>query len=318
VIPAGTRTVLSLHNVGYHQYRSMAAAASTLPQRMLLRAQAALLGRLERAYLARCDGIVVVSELDRRRLAALATLPMVVVVPNGVDAARRPALAAEGEPGALLFVGNLAYPPNADAVIDFCRSSLPRLSEHVSAVRLMIVGDRPPPAVRRLAGDHVEVLGGVEDVVPWYRRTQLAIVPLRAGGGTRHKVLEAMALGRCVVSTPLGVEGIDVADEREVLLAAPGVPFARQVERALGDPELRRGVAARARAFVEREHDWERSAEHLVALYERLGRTTGGPGARKVPGVSFTTAARSLPPPSEPQPRSARARALRHAAGGRP
>jgi glycosyltransferase involved in cell wall biosynthesis len=271
-LPRRARTVLSLHNIGHWQYRSMAAAERNLPRRALLGAQAGMIRRLERTHLPCFDAIAVVSELDRRRLAGLSTAP-VVVVPNGIDAARQQPLAGDGEPGTLLFVGNLAYAPNADAVIDFCRRALPLLVERVPDVRLLIVGDRPPAAVRRLAGAHVEVVGLVEDVAACYERARLAIVPLRAGGGTRYKVLEAMALGRCVVSTPFGVEGIEVADGREVLLASPGAPFARRVEQALGDPVLRRGLIERGRAFVEREHDWGLSAARLLALYERLGRS---------------------------------------------
>jgi glycosyltransferase involved in cell wall biosynthesis len=275
-IPGRTRTVLSLHNLGHQQYHSMARASRAGPGRALLSARSVLLGRMERSYLPRFDGVVVVSQVERDRLRRLPPTLPVAVVPNGIDAARRQPLAGDGEPGTLLFVGNLAYAPNADAVIDFCRRALPLLVERVPGVRLLIVGDRPPAAVRRLAGAHVEVVGLVEDVASCYQRARLAIVPLRAGGGTRYKVLEAMALGRCVVSTPFGVEGIEVADGREVLLAAPGAPFARRVEQALGDPVLRHGLIERGRAFVEREHDWGRSAARLLALYEQLGRTGTG------------------------------------------
>jgi glycosyltransferase involved in cell wall biosynthesis len=270
VLPAGSHRVLSLHNVGLNQYASMARAASTPGGRAALRAKAWLCGRLERSYLPRFDRVIVVSELERRILPPELPPGRVAVVPNGVDLQRLQPLPEPDQRHTLLFVGNLAYPPNVAAVLEFAKTALPILRRRLGGVELTVVGPEPPAAVRRLASGAVSVVGRVADVEPSYAGSRVVIVPLRAGGGTRLKVLEAMAYGRCVISTATGVEGLAVEDRCEVLLAPPGRAFADRVEEALRNDELRRDVARRGRALVEREHSWDVSAAKLLDVYEQL------------------------------------------------
>ena len=271
-------SVLSLHNVGWNQYRSMADGTLGRCRRVALRLKAWLRGRLELAYIPRFDRVVVVSELERQLL--LRRLPTVcpTVVRNGVDLRARHPLAEACSRNTLLFVGHLGYPPNADAVAGFCSLVLPVLRSRVADLELLIVGPEPPARVRRLADDAVRVIGRVEVLEPWYRRARAVIIPLHAGGGTRLKAIEAMAYGRCVVSTPVGVEGLAVRDGHEVVIAEPLAAFADRVADVLNDRGLRRAIAARGRRYVEREHSWDDSANSLLGLYEvlatsRLGAT---------------------------------------------
>ena len=128
-----------------------------------------------------------------------------------------------------------------------------------------------PEEVRRLGRlPHVEVTGRVDDLEPIYRRARLCIAPLRAGGGTRLKILEAMAYGRPVVSTRFGCEGLDVENGREVLLADRPEDLARAIVGALDNPVLCEGLRTRARALVERNYDWQQSAERLQTLHRRI------------------------------------------------
>jgi glycosyltransferase involved in cell wall biosynthesis len=267
VLDSGCAKVLSLHNLGLDQYMSMARNARSLPEGAALRLKAGLQARLERSYLPRFDRVVVVSERDRRLLAEWAPGLRTSVVPNGIDPSAQRPPEGPGRPGRLLFVGNLAYPPNAQAVIEFCRRDLPLVLERCPGAKLVVVGPDAPRAVRALSGEAVEVVGRVADLGPWYGQARLVVVPLRAGGGTRLKVLEAMAYGRCVVSTPFGVEGLAVRPGREVLLAPPGRAFADRVAEALLDGGLCAAVAARGRRFVERHHDWNTAAGRLLSLY---------------------------------------------------
>lgn len=282
VLPASCRVVLSLHNVAAPQYASMARAAASRQERAILLAKTRLIARLERSRIPRFDGLIVVSEREREQLPQLGPAAPVAVVPNGVDLERLRPLEGDGEPGTLLFVGNLAYRPNVDAVLSFCRETLPLLRERVAEVRLLVVGPRPPASVRALEREAVEVPGRVEDLRPWYARARLAVAPLKAGGGTRLKVLEAMALGRPLVGTPLAVEGLQVADGREVLLSAPGAPLAARIEQALADPQLRQGLVRHGRSFVERRHGWDAATRSLLELYEQI-RPSGAPSASRPP-----------------------------------
>jgi glycosyltransferase involved in cell wall biosynthesis len=213
---------------------------------------------------------VTVSESDRRLLVAANPRLQVDVVPNGVDTrAHRPLKQEEGSP-ALVFVGNMDYLPCADAVLTFCRDVLPRIRQVMAKVEMWIVGINPGPKVRALEGNGVHVTGLVEDVRPYYGRSTVCVVPLRAGGGTRLKILEAMAFGRPVVSTTIGCEGLGVVDGEHLLIADRAEDFAARTLRLLTDEKLRQSIANRARAMVESRYDWDIIAKRLMQVYAEV------------------------------------------------
>jgi glycosyltransferase involved in cell wall biosynthesis len=170
-------------------------------------------------------------------------------------------------------------------VLYFCRSILPLVRREVPNVRLVVVGHSPTLQVRSLAArDDVVVTGSVPDVIPHYRQARVAVVPLRGGGGTRLKILEAMALGRPVVSTSLGCEGLAVIDQEHILIADTPAEFASRVVQLLADADLRRVMTVKARSLVEAQYDWPIISQKLLALYRDLasqatavvGSTTAG------------------------------------------
>jgi glycosyltransferase involved in cell wall biosynthesis len=259
------RRVLSLHNVGADQYASMARGAGPGVARAGYRAKRTLVARLERRHVPRFDRVVVVSEAERAALRRLVPSAQPVVVPNGADLSAPVAPELDG-PDVLLFVGSMDYAPNADAALRLARDVLPL----VPGAEAWVAGVSPPAALRELPG--VRVLGVLDTLAQAYAAARVVVVPLRAGGGTRLKVLEALAHGRAVVSTPLGCAGLGVRDGREVLLACDDEGLAAATRRLLADPGLRARLAAGGRAYVEREHGWDRCAEPLLALYAELGR----------------------------------------------
>jgi glycosyltransferase involved in cell wall biosynthesis len=172
----------------------------------------------------------------------------------------------------MLLIGNMGYRPNVDSAVYFCREVLPLIRREVTDARLCIVGINPVPAVRQLEGNGVCVTGGVPDVVPYYKRSTVCVVPLRAGSGTRLKVLEAMALGRPVVSTSVGCEGLDVVGGEHILLADNSKRFAEQAVKLLTQNELRARIAAKAREFVVASYDWDAIAERLMTDFDGIAR----------------------------------------------
>jgi glycosyltransferase involved in cell wall biosynthesis len=209
------------------------------------------------------------------------------VIPNGVDThALRPLPPAEGPP-ALVFVGSMMYRPCVDAAVWLVREILPLVRRTHPDVAVWIVGRGPVPEVTALAGNGVFVTGEVEDVAPYYRRATLAVAPLRAGGGTRLKILEAMALGRVVVSTTVGAEGLRVDDDTHLAIADDAQSLANAIVALLNDHDHRDRLARAARALVEAEYDWDRIGASHLALYDGLGR----PSARAVaaPGHAGST-----------------------------
>jgi glycosyltransferase involved in cell wall biosynthesis len=260
--------ILSLHNLGWVQSAREVRLKAAAGRRTLSIFNALTMRNWEARYAERFDHCITVSELDAARVRARNPRLRVSTIENGVDCGRLRPLPEVSTGNDLLFVGLLDYPPNADAVLFFCDRILPAIRRRVANARLLVIGDGAPPAVRRLAGrDDVVLAGQVEDVVPYYQRSPVSVVPLRAGSGTRLKILEAMALGRPVVATGIGCEGLDIRHGREFLIADTAEEFARSVVRLLGDPGLRRALATQARARVEERYDWPNIGRKLLALH---------------------------------------------------
>lgn len=268
---SGVRTVLSLHNVGSRQYRTMLRMNVPPHERALFALKWLLMLGWEERHARRFDHVVVVSDEERRLLHATDSSLPVTVVENGVDTRTLTPLDPPSTANTMLFVGTFAYPPNVDAVVHFCESILPLVRRRIPDARLVAVGLDPPERVRRLArAGAVEIAGSVADVVPYYRDAAIAVVPLRAGGGTRLKILEAMALGRPVVSTSLGCEGLAAVDGEQIAVADTPHRFADAIVELLGDRGRRERMAREARRLVEERYDWRVAGDTLVALYDRL------------------------------------------------
>jgi glycosyltransferase involved in cell wall biosynthesis len=212
--------------------------------------------RLESEWLPRCDQVYVSSEVDRRALARDHPAARVAVLPNTIRVPDTAATPPVRGPFTFLFVGNLGYRPNEDAMRFFCSEILPALRGAAARPFLVhVVGANPSAPVRSLALEpEVRVVGWVDDVAPWYRAAHAAIVPLRAGGGTRIKILEAFAHGCPVVSTTLGAEGLAVTDGRHLYLADTPRDFAAACLRLMRDPALGRSLAQHGLALVRRRH----------------------------------------------------------------
>lgn len=146
---------------------------------------------------------------------------------------------------------------------------LPLIAARLPTVRLTIVGRSPAPAVLALASlPNVEVTGFVDDLLPYYRRAAVVLVPLRAGGGTRLKILEAMALGRPIVTTPIGCEGLEAEPGRHLLVADTPALLADATIQLLTDPALSHSLAAHARHLVEARYDWPILGRRLATIHQ--------------------------------------------------
>jgi glycosyltransferase involved in cell wall biosynthesis len=175
--------------------------------------------------------------------------------------------------------------PNEDAMLFFCRDILPIVRAEEPDVTLSIVGRAPTPAVRKLAADHgIVVTGRVDDVRPFMREAAVYVVPLRIGGGTRLKIFEAMAMGKAVVSTTVGAEGLPVTGGEHVMIADEPDTFARAIVRLVRDVDRRRALEATARALVVEKYDWSVVAGELDEALVRFARAAppDGMGGRGV------------------------------------
>lgn len=218
------------------------------------------LARYERGLLRAFDRVLVVSDEDRAALRRLDRRADPLVAPNGVDTATVRPSAVRGDlgPATLVFTGTLDYRPNIDALRWFVAEALPRIRRRRPAARLLVVGRAAGPAVRALHdGEGVELVGEVADVRPYIDGAAVYVVPMRIGGGSRLKLLEALAMAAPVVSTPMGAEGVPGLRGGEHLLVAgsPGA-FADATLRLIGDPALGERLGRAGRALVVAKYDW--------------------------------------------------------------
>ncbi len=266
--------ILTMHNVHFLQDLRLARIEPTLRWQASRRFNAMWMRTYEPRVAAAVDRVITMSADDSALLLSRAPGAHAVVIPNGVDThALVPLPPAEGPP-AIVFVGSMMYRPCVDAAVWLVREILPRVRRAHPGVQVWIVGRGPVPEVTALAGDGVFVTGEVEDVEPYYQRATLAVAPLRAGGGTRLKILEAMALGRAVVSTTVGAEGLGVEHDTHLALADDALSLASAIVALLNDRERRDRLARAARALVEAEYDWDRIAAAQLAVYEGLERAS--------------------------------------------
>ena len=285
---AGTRLVFDDHNAEYVLQRSAFQSDARRPSRwhaaLYSFVQWQKLARYERQVLWNHDAVAAVSQTDARALQQIAPGLIVHVVPNGVDTEEfAPAgrllstwCRTPGDPSDplsspmirqrtqgpedLVFTGKMDYRPNIDAVLWFAEAILPRVRAQVPAARFVIVGQQPHARLAPLAArDDVLLTGWVEDVKPYIAGAAVYVAPLRMGGGTRLKVLQAMSMAKPIVSTTLGCDGLSVQSGREALLADTPDAFAAAVVRLLRDPAL--GAAA-GRAGARAGHRAVRLAPH--------------------------------------------------------
>jgi glycosyltransferase involved in cell wall biosynthesis len=219
--------------------------------------------RLERGLWRSGFEFAVCSETEA---SALPSRTRVRIIPNGVNLP--PLDPNDGRPpatvGRILFVGTMNYSPNEDAAVFFAREVWPRIRSRQEA-ELRIVGHSPPPSVQRLSGlPGVRVLGSVPDIEPELRQASVVVAPLRYGGGTRIKVLEAMAYGKPLVATSFAVDGLGLEPGRHVLTGDDAVSLAAACQKVLDDPDEGVRVGRQGRILVEERYQWER-IEKIVA-----------------------------------------------------
>jgi polysaccharide biosynthesis protein PslH len=266
--PAGVPVVLDEHNVEFDLLERMAARESGTFRRLFNRIEAAKFRREELAAAKDAALTLVTSDRDGELLASHCPGLKTAVITNGVDCDHFTRPAGPCQPYTAVFVGATHYFPNEDGVLFFLREIHEEIRKARPAFRFTVVGGNPPPSITAYRSDSVEVTGYVADVRPYMWTAALFVVPLRMGGGTRFKIVEAMAAGVPVVSTRLGAEGIPVIDGRELLLADDPVTFATAVGRVLSDPALADSLARAGLEFVRRYFDWSVIGDKLNTALE--------------------------------------------------
>lgn len=267
-----TPFVLNHHNVESQMMEDRSEEERTLPRRLFARREARKLERWERKWSVRAAMNTVVSPVDRDRLMERQPEAKVRVVDNGVDVDYfRPRSAPEQNDGYLVFVGGMTWYPNRDAVLWFVREIWPHLRADDAERHAILIGRNPPDEVRRAARDGgLSAPGFVEDIRPQVDRALAYVCPIRRGGGTRLKILDALAMAKPLVATSFAVEGLGLETGRHYLRAEEPEEYVRQIRRLESSPALRRKLGAEGRKLVERKYAWRTVGERLENAYDAV------------------------------------------------
>jgi glycosyltransferase involved in cell wall biosynthesis len=265
---AGAPVLLDVDNVEHEVARTLADTDPSGIRRRRWRWEAGKIEAAERRVAGVVDAVTAPSAHDVATYRALGADP-VDLAPNGVDVDRwrwRPPVAG----AAIGYVGSYGYRPNEAAAIELVEEVLPLVSSSHADARAVLVGRAPTQAMLDLRSPTVVVTGEVEDLAAHLQALRVLVVPLRAGGGTRLKILEAFAAGVPVVSTSLGAAGLDVVDGEHLLVAERPDQLAGAAVRLVDDDGLAERLARGARALVEERYDWSRTLVPLVARCQAL------------------------------------------------
>jgi polysaccharide biosynthesis protein PslH len=272
--PPGDRLpalIVDSHNIDYDLARQYASAGG-LVRRIYAGANWRKLRREELATYRGADGVYLCSVADRQRLLDEVPGARTLVIPNAADVEYYQPRATDPPPDdrTVVFFGHLSYFPNVDGVTYFVKQIWPRIAEAHPKARLKIIGGRAPRSLQALVRPGVELTGFVPDLRPHLAEAAVVVVPLLLGGGTRLKIVEAMAMGKAIVSTTLGAEGIEAVPGRDLFVEDQPAAFADAVGRLLAEPSLAARIGRSARRLAVQHYAWSGAAQALESFYREI------------------------------------------------
>jgi len=265
------RRVVDEHNALWMLYQRMAGTMPQGPRKWLLERDWRLLQTYEGRICRDFDAVLTVSDVDKNALEKVAgELPEAYVIPIAVDTDEVAPVKRSPRANHIVHVGTMYWPPNIDGILWFAREVLPKVRAILPEVEFDIIGAKPPEEIRRLAEEdpRIHVTGYVEDVNGYLENAGVLIVPLRAGGGMRVKILNALSQELPMVSTTIGVEGIMARDGQELLIADAPEEFAQAVVRLLQDHPLGEELGRNGRVLIQEHYDYRKVCGLLEQAYQ--------------------------------------------------
>jgi sugar transferase (PEP-CTERM/EpsH1 system associated) len=262
----GIPRVLDLTDAGSLYLERFLKAKKQILYRFFLKVELTRLRKYEN-ILESFDKSLVCSDVDKKHLLRHAPKAKIDLLYNGIDLEYfTDTKKIKPEPYRIIFTGNMSYFPNADGVLYFVKNIFPLIKNKIRGAHLYIVGKDPPVKIKKLANDDIVVTKS------YYEQSSVTIAPIRFGAGTLNKILEPMALGIPVVTTSLGVEGLPVQTQRDLIIANNETDFADAVVQLLNDVELQTRISGNAKLLVRSLYGWEKIAKQLQLYYNELIR----------------------------------------------
>jgi glycosyltransferase involved in cell wall biosynthesis len=281
-----TPVVLNAHNVEYRLLEARVGVEPHVAARIYLRTQVSRLRAFEGEACRRATAVLACSDEDAGQLHRMAPATPVHVVPNGVDLENNQPGAMPRAAARMVFVGQMGWFPNRDGVEWFLAEILPRIMDVRSDARFVLVGRHEGLKVPSALRENVELSGFVPDVRRPVLESSVYVVPLRAGSGTRLKVLEAMALGKAIVTTHTGSEGIELVPGRDALFADDADGFAQAVLSLFDDPAEVARLGTAARLAAEKRYGWTVIGKSMLRIYAGLVDGDSGGADRQSAGTT--------------------------------
>jgi len=265
--------ILFQHNIESELWARLAETESNWLRRAVYKVEAAKMVRYEAAAVGRFQHVMAVSDRDRSQMMGMTSPEQITVIPTGVNLEKyRRAGNSTILSNLVIFTGSMDWEPNIDGVEYFCGEIWPRVLGRIPDAKFRIVGRNPHARVQKLQSDSVEITGTVPSVIDHLKEAAAFVVPLRAGGGTRLKIYEAMAMGKAVVSTSIGAEGLDVHHGQDLLLCDDPRSFADGIAALLTDPKLREQLGSSAASLAAR-YDWSQITDSCSELFKQVAFT---------------------------------------------
>jgi polysaccharide biosynthesis protein PslH len=259
---------LSSHNIEAMYWQRLYEHAKDPVKRAFFYLEWRKMLRFEKSVCAKFDHIGAVSEDDRDKFKNIYDCESVTLIPNGIDVNYYNFTLPDLTKKSLVLSASFDALINQDAAVYFMEAIFPRILKKDSGVKVIFLGKDPPSSLRKYENERVTFTGTVDDVRPYLSRSSVCIVPIRVAAGSRIKILEAMAAGLPVVSTPEGAEGLEVVAGEHILIARNEDEFAGCVIRLLNDSSLVQSLTTKARRLVEERYDWERIAPLLEQAWK--------------------------------------------------
>jgi polysaccharide biosynthesis protein PslH len=265
---------LTHHNIESHMMKRRADNVRNLIAREYFRIEGRRLQEIETRIAPQFAAHITCSELDSQRFRRIVPGANVLVIPNGVDCDFFSSAGAATRANSVVFVGTMNWYPNIEAMEFFLRDVWPGLKERVPAAIMDIAGSNPPDSLVRLAHSlpDVQVHGYLPDIRPLIDSACVFVCPIRDGGGTKLKILDAFAMSKCVVAHPIACEGINVTDGKDVVLASSAADFIGEISRLFADDGRRAAIAAAARHLAQNQYSFQRIGEQFNSTVEELVR----------------------------------------------
>ena len=270
LIPNNIKVVLNEHNLESDLIKQKLQTLDSFFDKLIYQREYITLKKFEATSCQRANAVLACSNQDVIGLKAMGA-ENVYCIPNGVDAKRLLPDNDHKAPRTLVFLGGMGWYPNRLGIIWFLEKVFPLILQHDNDIQLQLIGNPEPLVdIPTLVKENVEVLGFVDDFIPYVQKSSLMIVPLNVGSGTRLKVVEGLALGKCMVSTTKGAEGVGLTHGKNVLFADSPDDFSNEIINALSDLDMVSAIEKNSRQLATEIYDWDVIGRKLFEIYKGI------------------------------------------------